>query len=79
MQVQEVATSSAGHAVYVERPRDEMEPSMDVNLILKGESGEHASDEVSNMELPMKAVREAREEEMSHMKGRTFKVVKSEA
>ena len=60
---------------------------MNVDLILKqgwteqehGEFGhlyEYAWDDVNNMELPIEKVREAREEEMKYMKGRTFKVVK---
>ncbi len=36
----------------------------------------YAWDGVKNMELPMESVREARKEEMQHMKGKTFKVVK---
>ena len=37
---------------------------------------EYARDDVNNMELPIEKVREAREEEMKYMKGKTFKVVK---
>ena len=37
---------------------------------------EFAWDDVNNMELPIEKVREARLEEMRHMKGRTFVVVK---
>ncbi len=35
---------------------------MEINVIAKSDLGEHAWDEVNNMELPMKDVREARRE-----------------
>ena len=73
-----VATSSRDEALYEE---------MNIDLILRqgwteqeqGELGhlyEYAWDDVNNMELPIEKVREAREEEMKYMKGKTFKVVK---
>ena len=76
--MREVATSSRDEALYDE---------MNIDLILKqgwteqeqGELGhlyEYAWDDVNNMELPIEKVREAREEGMKYMKGKTFKVVK---
>ena len=76
--MREVATSSRDEALYEE---------MKIDLILKqgwteqeqGELGhlcEYAWDDVNNMELPIEKVREAREEEMKYMKGKTVKVVK---
>ncbi len=35
----------------------------------------YAWDDVNNLELPLEAVREARTEEMSYIRGKTFKVV----
>ena len=40
------------------------------------EEEEYAWDDVNNFELPMNLVREARKEEMTHMMGKIFKVVK---
>ena len=41
-----------------------------------GDLSEYAWDDVNNFELPMNLVREARKEEMKHMKEKIFKVVK---
>ncbi len=49
---------------------------MDVNLIMPGEPGEYAWDEVNNMELPLKTVRKARQIEMAYTNGKTLKVAK---
>ena len=76
--MREVATSSRDEALYEE---------VNIDLILKqgwteqeqGELGhlyEYAWDDVTNMELPIEKVLEAREEAMKYMKGKTFKVVK---
>ena len=52
----------------------------DVNVgwIVNYPEGKYAWDDVHNTELPLKDVQEARSEEMEHMKGNTFKVVKKE-
>ena len=45
-------------------------------MIVSSELGEYAWDEANSMELLLEAVREARLEETSYVKGKTFKVVK---
>ena len=67
--MQEMASSSRDGANYAE-------PGMDIDQVLVGEPGDYAWDDVNNMELPMEAVREARKEEITYMKNKTFKVVK---
>ena len=74
--MRETATSSTSTPNYMETQLEEVKQSMDTNMIIQSELGEYAWDEVNNMELPMKDVREARLEEMTYMKGKTFKVVK---
>ena len=47
-----------------------------VQQVSEEEEEEYAWDDVNNFELPMNLVREARKEEMKHMKEKIFKVVK---
>ena len=53
---------------------DDMEGGID--LVSGERCGEYAWDDVNDSELPIEAVKEARKEEMEHMKNNTFKVVK---
>ena len=91
--MQEVASGSTGAARYEEMFDRMMEPYdpteaeemaidrvADIGLEADDDRAleEYAWDDVNDMELPLDMVRAARKEEMEHMKGRIFKVVKRE-
>ena len=55
---------------------EELDQMAEVKRIIEQTDGRWAWDDVNDMELPLDKVEEARQEEMDHMKGKTFKVVK---
>ena len=77
MVIQERASGSQSPPVYEE---------MEIGNVVDGdprkwersvtEDSEYAWDDVNDMELPLDLVKKARKEEMEHMKGKIFKVVK---
>jgi hypothetical protein len=90
-QMQEVASGSADAAVYMDMTigmvMSEIDPweflentkAEEYEEEVKEESfDEYAWDDVNNIPLPLDQVRAARLEEMGHMKGKIFKVVKRE-
>ena len=81
-EMKERATGSSDPAVYEEMEvgiiTEEFSEEMIVEMMacwIEG-TGEYAWDDVNNIALPLQLVKEARKEEMGHMKGKIFKVVK---
>ena len=54
----------------------EQNDALEIKRIVEQSGGRWAWDDVNEMELPLDKVEEARKEDMDHMKGRIFKVVK---
>ena len=81
-EMKERATGSSDPAVYEEMEvgiiTEEFSEEMIVEMMacwIEG-TGEYAWDDVNNIALPLQLVKEARKEEMGHMKGKIVKVVK---